>query len=63
MGALVFAIVNSVGAGWPALETVSALAAAAVLPTLLVLDEWKAKPSSSRLTSARGATQKPLPGR
>lgn len=38
MGALVFAIVNSVDAGWAAPETVTALVAAAGLLTLLVLN-------------------------
>lgn len=43
MGALVFAIVNSTDAGWAAPETITALAAAAVLLSLLVMNERKAK--------------------
>ncbi|MDR7161874.1 MFS transporter [Arthrobacter sp. BE255] len=43
MGALVFAIVNSTDAGWAAPETVTALAAAAVLLTVLVINEGTAK--------------------
>lgn len=43
MGALVFAIVNSTEAGWAAPETVAALAAAAMLLTLLVINERRAK--------------------
>ncbi|GAA1765490.1 MFS transporter [Pseudarthrobacter sulfonivorans] len=39
MGALVFAIVHSVEAGWAAPETITALAAALVLLSLLVLNE------------------------
>ncbi|WP_307857118.1 MFS transporter [Pseudarthrobacter albicanus] len=43
MGALVFGIVNSVDAGWAAPTTVTAVVAAAVLLTLLVVNEWKVK--------------------
>jgi EmrB/QacA subfamily drug resistance transporter len=43
MGACVFAIVNSTDAGWAAPETITALAAAAVLLSLLVMNERKAK--------------------
>ncbi len=43
MGALVFGIVNSTDAGWAAPETIMALAAAAVLLTVLVINERKAK--------------------
>ncbi|MEV5050535.1 MFS transporter [Arthrobacter sp. LAR12-1-1.1] len=43
MGALVFAIVNSVDAGWAAPETATALIVAALLLGLLVLNEWKVK--------------------
>jgi EmrB/QacA subfamily drug resistance transporter len=43
VGALVFAIVNSTDAGWLAPETITALAAAAVLLTLLVVNERKVK--------------------
>jgi EmrB/QacA subfamily drug resistance transporter len=43
MGALVFAIVNSTDAGWAAPETVTALVAAVVLLTLLVINERKVK--------------------
>jgi EmrB/QacA subfamily drug resistance transporter len=42
MGALVFGIVNSADAGWAAPTTVTALAAAAVLLALLVVNEWRA---------------------
>ncbi len=43
MGALVFAIVNSVDAGWAGPETVTALVSAALLLGLLVINEWKVK--------------------
>jgi EmrB/QacA subfamily drug resistance transporter len=43
MGALVFAIVNSVDSGWAAPETIMALVAAAVLLTVFVFNEWKVK--------------------
>lgn len=43
VGALVFAIVHSTDAGWTAPETMTALAAAAVLLVLLVINEQRAK--------------------
>jgi EmrB/QacA subfamily drug resistance transporter len=43
MGALVFGIVNSTDAGWTSPATVASLAAAAVLLTLLVVNERRAK--------------------
>lgn len=43
MGSLVFGIVNAADAGWASPVTVTALAAAAVLLTLLVVNEWRAK--------------------
>jgi predicted MFS family arabinose efflux permease len=43
MGALVFGIVNSTDAGWISPATVTSLAAAAVLLTLLVVNERRAK--------------------
>nr|WP_254678551.1 MFS transporter [Arthrobacter sp. 24S4-2] len=43
MGSLVYGIVNAAEAGWAAPITLATLAAGAVLLTLLVVNEWRAK--------------------